>query len=530
MIITTFSAPPTGPTATLVTIQFRMDRGLQTHISGIRGPAAKDLLVKLRQTFAEQKLHWPRGAMTWHLMPSAAFDAQAGLDLGLALGLLAASGTMPVERLRTVGSIGLLGLTGDIAAHPDWNRWVLEDEAIEEWLVPANWRPEVLEVPPHVRLHPVSSLREAIDHLKGHHVISPVTFAERNNWKTNHHEQGGVDFEDLDGEWDARLGLCLAVIGHHPTILIGGPGTGKSMCARILHGLLPLMSPQEGHAVRKRHAARGIVHDALLVPPFRSPHTGSSAAGMFGHCPDSKNGIAHPIPGEVTLAHHGVLCLDEFTEFSRSVIEGLRTVLDQGQVAIARAHGAVRLPANPLLVITSNPCACGHRFDPEIKRCRCTTAESRRYFQRIRGPVLDRLAIHIETGAGCETCSLTDQDKHDLRTSATARQRIQAAIDVKQRSTRKSRPPIEPVALNLLETAAQQYRWSLRAKGAVRHVAASHMWWRLAASPGPECIRRLDMEAAINLRIFDRSTWLDMHARHQQAGKHAADVSKKTQT
>jgi magnesium chelatase family protein len=528
MIITTFSAPPTGPTATLVTIQFRMDRGLQAHISGIRGTAAKDLLVKLRQTFAEQKLHWPRGAMTWHLMPSAAFDAQAGLDLGLALGLLAASGTMPVERLRTVGSIGLLGLTGDIAAHPDWNRWVLEDEAIDEWLVPANWRPEVLEVPPHVRLHPVSSLREAIDHLKGHQVISPVTFAERNNWKTTHHEQGGVDFEDLDGEWDARLGLCLAVIGHHPTILIGGPGTGKSMCARILHGLLPLMSPQEGHAVRKRHAARGIVHDALLVPPFRSPHTGSSAAGMFGHCPDSKNGIAHLIPGEVTLAHHGVLCLDEFTEFSRSVIEGLRTVLDQGQVAIARAHGAVRLPANPLLVITSNPCACGHRFDPEIKRCRCTTAESRRYFQRIRGPVLDRLAIHLETGSGGQTCAMTAQDKDDLSSSSAARLRIQAATDLKRSSPRKSRPQIEPLAMKLLETAAKQYRWSLRAKGSVRQVAASHMWWRLAAAPGPKYIRKSDMEAAINLRIFDRSAWLDMYARKQNAGKHASEISKPT--
>lgn len=530
MIITTFSAPPMGPTATLVTIQFRMDRGLQAHISGIRGAAAKDLLVKLRQTFAEQKLRWPRGAMTWHLMPSAPFDAQAGLDFGLALGLLAASGIMPVERLRTVGSIGLIGLTGDVAAHPDWRRWVLEDEAIDEWLVPADWQPEVLEVPPNVRLHPVRSLREAIDHLKGLHVIAPVTFSERNKWSDGITAPGGVDFEDLEGEWDARLGLCLSIIGHHPTILIGGPGTGKSMCARILHGLLPLMSPQEGHAVRKRHAARGIVHDALLVPPFRSPHTGSSAAGMFGHCPDSKNGLAHPVPGEVTLAHHGVLCLDEFTEFSRSVIEGLRTVLDQGQVAIARAHGAVRLPANPLLVITSNPCACGHRFGPEIKRCRCTTAESRRYFQRIRGPVLDRLAIHIETGSGGQTCALTARDKGDLSSSAAARLRIHAALDLKRSSARKSRPQIEPAALNLLETAAKQYGWSLRAKGSVRQVAASHMWWRLVADPGPECIRQSDMEAATNLRIFDRSAWLDLYARKQNAGKRASDISKQTQT
>ncbi len=526
MIIETFSAPSSGPTATLVTIQFRMDKGLQAHISGMQSQAAKDLLVKLRQAFLEQKLHWPRGNRTWHVQPSANWGHPAGLDLSIALCMLAGSGGIPPSRIRKVGSLGLLGLRGDVQAHPDWQRWVVEDESVEEWLIPHGWKPETLQLPPHLRLHPVRTLREALDHLTGRKKIAPLTLTHRNPTPAETPQDALAGLEDLEGEWTARLGLSLAVIGHHPMILMGAPGTGKSMCARILHGLLPLMRPSEGHAVRKRFAARGLVHDALLVPPFRSPHSGASAAGMFGHCPVRSNGLTHPIPGEVTLAHHGVLCLDEFTEFSRPVIEGLRTVIDQGQIAIARAHGAVRLPAHPLLVITSNPCACGYRLDADRHRCHCTPGESRRYFQRIKGPVLDRLAIHIETGTPDGGSPAPDNCPSDLRTSAAARLRIQKAMELRRQTHRQRRPHVEPEAMRMLERAALVHHWSLRAKGAVQQVAASHMWWRIAGESGPACIRSVDMEMAIGFRIFDRASWMNAHFRKSAGGRSAADVQR----
>lgn len=522
MIFKTFSAPATGPIATVVTLQFRVDRGLQAHISGLPAHTARDLLIKLNQCFLEHKLPWPRASMTWHLMPSLSWDAHSGLDLAMALCLLAAGQNIQARRIQQVGSLGLVGLDGQIFAHPHWTRWTLPDDNIKEWLIPAKWSPELMDIPDSVTLYPVHNLNEAIQHLSGKRTIRPTQLTRDRGCKPMD-DLAPVDMKSLDGEWPARLAMCLAIIGHHPLILMGGPGTGKSMCARILHGLLPKLSLAQGQIVRRRHTARGLAHEALLVPPFRAPHPASSLAGMMGQCPENRGASGLPIPGEVTLAHDGVLCLDEFTEFSRPVIEGLRTVLDQGQVALARSRGVVKLPAAPLLIFTTNPCPCGHRFGHRGNRCRCTPAEFRKYIQKIRGPVLDRLALHIETGlprVEPETAVMKS-----LKSSASARERIRKAMAMKHKHHRQQRQHMHPEALSMLEKSSRSFGWSLRAKASLAQVAASHMWWRLAAQPGQQVIQKEDMETAINFRIFDRNTWMEEQSGFPSPGKHVKDIT-----
>ena len=238
-------------------------------------------------------------------------------------------------------------------------------------------------------VYPIQSLRDAADYLNREldlqklDLDTDLMFSENNPYD--------LDFEDIKGQESAKRALEVAVSGGHNILLIGPPGTGKSMLSKRIPSILPSMTLGEALETTKIHSIAGVLeaHQPLIARrPFRSPHHTVSDAGLLG-------GGSHPMPGEVSLAHHGVLFLDELPEFSRSVLEVMRQPIEDGSVAIARAAASVTFPCRFMLAAAMNPCPCGYYTDPH-QGCRCTQNQIQKYRNKISGPLLDRIDIHVE--------------------------------------------------------------------------------------------------------------------------------------
>jgi magnesium chelatase family protein len=465
------------PSATLlgaegrpVLVEVHVSNGLPGFtVVGLPDAACREARDRVRAALLSSGLPWPMRRVTVNLAPSGLRKSGSGLDLAMAAGVLVGSGVLPASALSGTGLVAELGLDGSLRRVPGLLSLV-EALRCEQVVVPSAGAAE-LAVLQGRRLRPLASLRELVEVLLGRRAW-PALPDQAPEGKA-----GSVaeDLADVAGQPVARLALEVAAAGAHHLLLVGAPGSGKTMLGRRLAGVLPRLAPEDALEVRRVHSAAGLPPPSGLErgdPPLRAPHHSVSAVALLG------GGSGTLRPGEASLASGGVLLLDELGEFAPTTLDLLRQPLEEGAIRLARARASVVLPARFLLVATANPCPCGGA-SRSPGGCRCSTAERRRYARRFSGPLLDRfdLRVRLETppaaeilgGRTGETTAAVAERVAAARALARARGvRANAAI---ADADLASLAPLERTARAELERAVEAGLLSARGLGRLWRVA-----------------------------------------------------------
>jgi magnesium chelatase family protein len=402
----------------LVTVEAHVGRGLPSlTLTGLPGAALRDASERIRPAVESQKLEWPLRRVVVNLAPGNLRKEGPGLDLPVAAGVLAATAQVPTAKLGRFALAGELSLKGELMPTPGILSVAIAAAraGLEGVIVPRVNALEAAQVD-RLRVVATSTLAEVVAFLKG--AWQPP---EREGLALEPEGLSDVDFADVRGQSQARRALEVAAAGGHNVLMVGSPGAGKTMLARRMTTILPSLSREEALEATQLHSVAGLLagRGVLRVRPFRAPHHSISTAGLLG------GGTGYLRPGEVSLSHHGVLFLDELTEFHRDAIQGLRQPLEDGRVVVTRAIGSVEFPARFTLVAAANPCPCGFEGD-QRRHCRCRSDRIEHYRQRLSGPLLDRIDLRLRVPR------LT---KHELmggdrgESSSTIRDRVQAARD-----------------------------------------------------------------------------------------------------
>lgn len=502
MVTKIFSAGIVGIDGFLVTVECSVRPGMEKfELVGLPDNAVREARERVRAACVNSGFLFPDRRILVNLAPANRKKEGSAFDLAILVGLLSASGAIPEAAVADACFIGELSLSGEVRPATGVLSLALaaREAGLRTLFVPKENAPEA-SIAEGITVFGVSSFSELFSHLNGKRPLSPTPFDPT----LLADSRPLPDFAQVAGQAKARRALEIAAAGGHNVLLIGPPGSGKSMLAKRIPSILPPMTFPEAVEVTRVHSVAGMLPKAGLLTrrPFRSPHHTVSAAGMIG-------GGSSPRPGEISLADHGILFLDELPEYPPSLLETLRQPLEDGVVTVTRVAARADYPANFMLVCAMNPCRCGY-FGDKNHACTCRPEEVSRYLSRISGPLLDRLDIQVEVP------SLTYEELTARRASepsAAIRERVEAAREFSRRRSPRPNARLTPEELtrdcaldesgsNMLRAAFDKLGLSARGHDKILRIART-----VADLAGSETITAAHIAEAIGYRTLDRKYW-----------------------
>lgn len=512
MLVKVFGSAVFGINATTITIEVNIDKGIGYHLVGLPGDSIKESGYRIAAALANSGYQLPGKKITINMAPADLRKEGAAYDLPLAVGILAASKQLEKEEFSECLIMGELSLDGSVQPIKGALPIVLQAKAdgFTHIFLPKNNVQEAAVVSG-VNIFSVETMTELIEHFEGKIILKKVTVAHDDLLDATN-ETALLDFSEVKGQEHIKRALEIAAAGGHNILLIGPPGSGKTMLAKRLPGILPPMTLDEALETTKIHSVVGKVQNIGLVKkrPFRAPHHTASSVSLVG-------GGSYPQPGEISLAHNGVLFLDELLEFKREVLEVMRQPLEDREVTISRAKFTVSYPSSFMLVASMNPSPGGYFADDKTARP-SSVQEMNRYLNKISGPLLDRIDLHIEVHP-VPFEKLTEKSMAEkseaIRKRVIEARRIQSKRFMEYKGIHYNAQmaaklltvfcELDTASLNLIQTAMNKLNLSARAYDRILKVART-----IADLEASEKITSRHIAEAIQYRSLDREIWTNV--------------------